>query len=247
MKKFVLYGILGSVATMLLVASCKKDQPVTALNYGYNYFPNNIGHYVIYNVDSLVVNTLVAQPIDTFKYQIKELIDSIYPDNSGRPTQKIIRYKRADPTKPWVIEKVWSGNLTTTTAERDEDNIRYIRLIFPLNVNTTWNGNGYNTIPSDGSSYQYTSIDQPFTQGNQYFDSTLVVIQDSQQTGVSHKFYMDRYARNIGRITRKYIDLEDTGFVYQLLQPNLIITDTILKMLNSGSVVYTENYVSSGN
>jgi len=247
MRRIVLYGVFGGIATMLLIASCKKDQSVPPLNYGYNYFPNNVGHYVIYNVDSIVVNTLHAQPLDTFKYQIKELIDSTFTDGSGRPTQKVIRYRRFDPTKDWVIEKVWSANLTSTTAERVEDNIRYVRLTFPINVNATWNGNVYNTIPNDSWSYTYTSVDQPYTLGNNNFDSTLTVVEDSIRTGVSHRYYMEQYARNIGRISRKYIDLEDTGFVSQLILPNLIITPSLMLQLNSGSVVYTENYVSSGN
>jgi len=234
---------------MLLFLSCQKDNPLPpAINYGYNYFPNTAKHYIIYNVDSTVRNTLKATPDTTYKYQIKEEIDSIFPDGSGRPTQRVVRYKRADSTKPWLVEKVWSANLTSLNAQRDEDNIIYVRLIFPVKLNATWNGNAYNTINNnDGSSYQYTSVDQPFTWNNTKFDSTLVVIEDSTQNFVSHRFYMERYARNVGRIYRKYIDLESDSIYYPLGFYNLPVSDTLLQKLATGSVVYVESYVSTGN
>ena len=247
MKQWFIFGLMCG-AIIVLILSCQKDQPIPkAINYGYNYFPNVVGHYVIYNVDSIIRNTYHANADTEYKYQIKEEIDSIYQDGSGRPTQRIVRYRRFDTTKAWIIEKVWSANLTSADAERVEDNIRYVRLVFPVQLNVTWNGNAYNTIPdNDGSSYQYTSVDQPFTIGNNTFDSTLIVIEDSTQNPIEHKFYMERYARNIGRIYRKYIDLEDTASYLPLAIHPLIIEDTLMQHLKTGSVVYVENYVTSG-
>ena len=239
------------MAVMLLIASCKKDKPVN-VDLGYDYFPNRVNHYVIYNVDSIVVNQLSPNIIDTFSYQIKEVIDSIYPDNTGRPTQRIVRYKRATDTSKWVIEKVWSGNLTTTTAERVEDNNRYTRLIFPPKVNATWNGNAANILGE--MDYQYSNVDVAFSQGANFFDSTLTVIEDSNLNFVQHQFYFERYARNVGRIYRDVIDLQadsiiitDNGIPFPLGHPNLVPTQTLLKKLHSGSVIYSETYVSSGN
>jgi hypothetical protein len=248
MRKSFLQGMGLSILTVLLIVSCKKDNPVTPIYYGYNYFPNRVGHYVIYNVDSIVVNQLHAQPIDTFKYQIKEVIDSFFTDGSGRPTQRIVRYKRADSTKAWVIQKVWSGNLTTTTAERTEDNIRFLKLTFPIKLSATWNGNINYTIGD--WEYQYTNVNGGFTLGKNYFDSTLTVLQDSNLNLVQHQFYLERYAANVGLIYKDVIDLSysgPSGIFPALIQPNLVITPSILDSLNSGSVVYTENYVSSGN
>lgn len=237
---------------VLFMVSCKKDKPVPPTNFGYNYFPDNVGHYVIYNVDSIVVNQLMPQPIDTFKYQVKEVIDSIFTDGSGRPTQRILRYKRADSTQPWVIQKVWSGNLTTTTAERFEDNIRYVRLIFPVSVNATWNGNAFNTLGE--MDYQYTAIDVPSSVNNVNFDSTLTVLQDSNINLIQHQFYLEKYARNVGVIYKDLIDLEadsvivtDGSTIFPLNHPDFLPTAALLKKLNSGSVIYTETYVSSGN
>jgi hypothetical protein len=250
MKKWFSYFALGSLIVMFFVVSCKKDQQVP-VNWGYNYFPNNVGHYVIYNVDSLVLNVLHTQPIDTFKYQIKEVIDSIFPDITGRPTQRIERYKRTDPSQPWVIEKVWTGNLTQTDAERNEDNEKYVRLIFPPSLYATWNGNAYNTLGQ--MNYEYLAVDQPLAVAGTYFDSTLTVLQDSNLNLIQHQFYFEQYARNVGRIYKVIIDLNysnpnpDISVFNWLNTHNIVITDSLFGKLAGGSVVYTETYVSSGN
>ena len=118
MKRGIIAIVLSAVMAVLFTSSCKKDNKVPPLNLGYNYFPNNVGHYVIYNADSVVVNPLsVPWGVDSSIYQIKEVIDSIYMDGSNRPTQRIVRYIRPNPSSPWVLEKVWSGNLNKTDAE----------------------------------------------------------------------------------------------------------------------------------
>src|ERR1700757_476515 len=71
---------------------CKKDHPVTA-DAGYSYFPNNIGHYCIYDVDSTVYDDFNHDTLN-YKYQVKEVIESYYTDNEGRQAMRIERYKR---------------------------------------------------------------------------------------------------------------------------------------------------------
>ena len=48
MKKII---ILIAVCIAVITA-CKKDKAVVVVFTGYNYFPDNIGHELIYDVDS---------------------------------------------------------------------------------------------------------------------------------------------------------------------------------------------------
>jgi hypothetical protein len=218
----------GAVMALLFISSCKKDNKVPPLNLGYNYFPNNVGHYVIYNADSMVINAFTSTT-DTFIFQIKEVIDSIFMDGSNRPTQRLVRYKRPNDTSKWVLEKVWSANLTATDAEKVEDNIRYVRLIFPPNLNASWNGNGFNTMGD--WEYQYTAVDVPLTLNSVNFDSTLTVVQLNNHNGIQNQYYEEQYARNIGLIYKQITDETSTA---------------IFGPYTSG-VIYTETYVSSSN
>ena len=228
MKRRIILPVVYALLAVFFIVSCKKDNKVPPLNYGYNYFPNNVGHYVIYNVDSMVINSFTSTT-DTFLFQIKEVIDSIFTDGSNRPTQRIVRYKRANDTSKWLLEKVWSANLTATDAEKVEDNIRYVRLVFPPNLNASWNGNKYNT--NGDMEYQYTSVDAPLTLNSINFDSTLTVLQLSNHNGIQNQHYEEQYARNIGLIYKEITDETSS---------------TIFGPYTSG-VIYTETYVSSGN
>jgi hypothetical protein len=244
-KRRVIYSLLCALLGILFIASCKKDNPVAPLYFGYDYFPNNVGHYVIYNVDSNVADPYKTSGVDSNSYQIKEVIDSIYLDGSNRPTQRIVRYKRPNASSSWVLEKVWSGNLTKTDAEVVEDNIRYVKLTFPPNLNATWDGDGFNILGQQN--YQYITVNSPLTVGGTNFDSTLTVLQDSTLTLVSHQFYEEIYATGVGLISKKIINLSDSGINPLLNNPYLQVNYSLLRQLSAGSTVYTETYVSCGN
>src|ERR1700757_5014557 len=97
--KFQYYCIF---AILILFFSCKKDATVAPPDLGYNYYPGTIKSYVIYDVDSIVYRVLPQQDTLKFKFQIKEVIDTLITDNQNRPTIKLIRYKKKySPTTPY--------------------------------------------------------------------------------------------------------------------------------------------------
>ena len=123
----------------LLFSSCKKDAPSdTTLNQGYNYFPGEVGSYIIYEVDSIAYDDKSHAP-DTTRYLLKEVFASTFTDNSGRPTLRLERFiKMYNDSIPydslnWTGPRVWYANITSNTVEKVEENIRYIKLVFPTN------------------------------------------------------------------------------------------------------------------
>ena len=142
--------------------SCKKEKPEET-DLGYSYFPEQVGSFVVYDVDSLFYNDFTNR-VDTFKFQLKEKIQSVFLDNENRTTLRVERYvKKYDATKPysqipWKLRNVWASNLTKTTAERVEENIRYVKLIFPVSTSQLWNGNAQNVLAPWDYSYDRHSI-----------------------------------------------------------------------------------------
>lgn len=209
-KRILLFAGLA-----LIFSSCHKDSVITIDN-GYAYFPDKAGHYVIYDVDSIIHNDF-TKTVDTFKYQLKEYIESVFYDNSGRPTLRIERYKRTfknairDTTASWILNNVLAANRTVSTAERIEDNQRFIKLIFPVNQKRTWNGNAYNTM--NEWTYQYTSVDAPLTLGSLTFDSTLTVKQIDFENLVNKKYYIEKYAKNIGLVYKEVVDVSSDSII----------------------------------
>ena len=198
-------------SSWLLLLSCHKDNPVAAIDAGYNYFPSGIGHWIIYDVDSTYYEEGNGNVV-TLKYQLKEIIESTFDDNSGRPTQRIERYTRLfNPDTPydqlpWQIAAVWTSNLTPALAERKEDNQTYIKLIFPPRAGKKWNGNASNAM--DKWEYEYTAVDVAQTV-NLSFDSTLTVTQTGLNDPIINiQTSTEIYARNVGMIYKSFRSLK---------------------------------------
>lgn len=189
--------------SFLFITSCKDDSSET-IDLGYTYFPVNIGHWVIYDVDSVVYGT---SDTTAYSYQIKEYIESAFTDNTGKLTQRIERYKRENDTLPWVITQVWTSNLSDLTAERVEDNQRYIKLIFPVRLNESWNANSYNNSPPTSSETEYTSVDEPYSINSLSFDSTLTT-EFIYNTFISIDIAEEMYAKNVGLIYKRFFDYD---------------------------------------
>ncbi len=203
--------------------SCKKDNPV-GINMGYNYFPTDVGRYVIYDVDSIYYDNANLNshthlaPADTFKFQLKEKIESIYSDNLNRPTVRLERYVKlhndsiAYSQMPWTLRNVWAENRTASTAEKVEENMRYIKLAFPVKDNQTWNGNAQNN--NQEMDYYYSYYDQSIKIRNIQFDSVLQVIQydDGGNIITERQLYTERYARKVGLVSKESINIQSQPY-----------------------------------
>lgn len=206
MQKLSLF--LFAALTSLL--SCKKDTEV--IDPGYAYFPDATGQYVIYEGDSIQYNDDLESPHDTFRFMVKEVIESVFYDNEGRPTLRIERYyKMENDTIPysamqWKLSDVWSANRTATSAERVEEDQRYVKLIFPLAEGKKWNGNAYNT--QGAWEYEYSSVHEGGTVNGKTFDSIATVLQRDESNLVERVFAQEKYAKNVGLIYKELLQIK---------------------------------------
>lgn len=193
--------LLPILFAFLLFCGCKKDTVLPPVDMGYAYFPVNPGHWVIYKVDSTNWDDFTGI-VDTFQFEIKEYIESEYLDNEGRPTARLERYKRQNDTSAWYLKDVWVMNRTSATAEKVEENIRFLKLIFPAKSGQTWNGNIYNTLGKQ--EYEFNDVNEPYTAGNMQFDSTVTVLQANEITLISEDIANEVYAKGVGLVYKKY-------------------------------------------
>ena len=192
-----------SLFFVLILVSCKKE--TLLIDTGQDYFPVRTGNWVIYDVDSIFYDDFLDS-VFYFTFQVKEVIESEFMDNEGRATLRIERYYRDSLEAVWALKDVWTANRTPRTAEKVENNTRFIKLIFPIVKNAKWDGNKANNL--DENKYEYTDIHTAYTVDTQTFDSCLIVQHENELTLFTQKFSQEVYAKNIGKIYSNNINIE---------------------------------------
>jgi len=192
-----------------------------------NYFaPLQVGKYVIFRLDSL--NFYYYGQLDTLThYLAKDSVEEATTDLMGRPSWRVVRYLSDTLGTAWTPTETYLVTPTRTTLEVVEDNLRYIKLAFPMDEGYNWTGSTY--LPyapyqdyfdfSDDShlnvqrwNYTYQNVNKPYTIGSQVYDSTTTVlaVNDSINAPVivvdtsfaSRTYWTETYARNVGLIYR---------------------------------------------
>lgn len=212
-----IFGVLF-VSALLVLAGCKQDVDTTKLSpYLYDYNPVNVGHTVIYDVDSVRFNYLQGdtQHADTFHYQLKVVVQDTFMDVNGKVNYRMETWKRTDTTQPFVIDHAWYCFTTRNTFEIVENDLHFVKFVFPPVIGVNWQGNEYlpanDTVadtyqPYSGWTYTFTSVNASSIVNNQRFDSTAVVTEIN--TEPTDKVYgalsRNTYARHIGLIYREW-------------------------------------------
>ena len=229
-----LYKILLFLSAILLFSACEENTLSVDDSYksDYQYFPLEVGAWVVYDIEDINIDEPSAV-FDTNYYQIKELVYSSFIDETENETYCINRYLRQDTSSLWEIKDVWTAQFINQTAQKVEENIRYVKLSFPLKLNKTWNGNLYNMLDTlNEYNYQLTQLHVEEVINNFTFDSVLTVTQ-ILDTSLIHKDYcIEKYAKNIGLVYKKDIRIlsNQSGFDPSVPIEHRIKTGTIFTM-----------------
>ncbi|NNE54948.1 MAG: hypothetical protein HKN32_02930 [Flavobacteriales bacterium] len=188
--------------TCLFFSSCSKpsDDSYSA-ELGYDYFPNVEGSFKEYAVDS----THYGITQEDFSFFLREEITESFIDGEGQTAMRVERSKRNNPNEDWVLTDVWTQKRTTTSAQRFEENRRFIRLIFPITEEKTWDGNAYNDL--DEWTHSYLAIDEAYTIDSLDFGETVTIEQRNNVNLVDQEEASEVYARSIGLIYKYFKDL----------------------------------------
>jgi len=194
---------------------CKEEIEDININYGYDYFPTSLGNSLIYQVDSTIYDDF-QDTVFTISYEVKEEIVETAPDLEGNPTYTIAHYERTDDNTPWesVVPRIWYTTVSESSAERVEENLRFVKMIFPVREGTVWNGNEHIDTNDErwrvfaDWEYEYLAVDEPYEVGSLNFDTTVTVLQQDFSTLKDKIFGQEVYAKGIGLVYREFMDLE---------------------------------------
>lgn len=206
-------------AVIIAFVACKPVVDPAEVNLGYDYFPNKVGTYITYAVDSIgySINS------DTAHYLTKEVLVEEFLDGIGELAVTIERYRSDNNGSSWYLTDIWTQKRTGTQAQKVEEDIRYVRMVYPIEQGKTWNGNAYNTMPA--WNYEYTGIDVPRSFGVLSFPQCIVVKQRDNVNFVDQEIASEVYAKDVGLVYKRLTDLNFQNDVITGIDMEMTVVD----------------------
>lgn len=197
--------------------SCKQRMiEAPEIDFGYEYFPLSIGQSKIFRLDSIIFDPIVGGiSVDTFSWLLKEEIVDTLRDGTGLLSYVVERSQKGVEDDDWVVDRVWTMSRTKTQAIRTEDNLRFIKMNFPLSENADWDANifvdkslevsvaGETLEIFKGWESKVLTIEEPFVLNEQVFDEVLAIQLADNENLIEYRYGVERYAKDIGLIYKE--------------------------------------------
>lgn len=183
----------------ILFFSCSETMDPDPGSVGFDYFPLEIGAYRTYQINKITYFLLL--PTDTAEYQLKELVADTF--NTKQELSYVLhRFTRETSENPWKLDSVWTARRNANHAIVVENNVPYLKIVFPVWENKVWDGNLFNTLADD--EYEITEIGGEFdTPAGRFSDILTVFEHNDPDTLIFQDIRQSVYGRNVGLIYEK--------------------------------------------
>ena len=187
------------LSACLFLLACNKSENKPTPDMGYNYFPLKVSSVVVFDVDSTVYSDF-NNSTTNYLFQLKDTVTNKFTDGQGNEAYRIERYKKM-ATQDWFFQKIITRKIINNRAEEFIDNKRYVRLVFPPTIQSTWNGNLYNDLGE--WRHEVKDLDVPLSIGTNQLDSTITIHQYNEVNLIREDIYDEIYAKNIGLVVKE--------------------------------------------
>jgi hypothetical protein len=219
----------------MLATGCKRETLPAVVDLSASqsaYFPLETGKYVVFTADSVVYDFGPGGETvrDSSRTWVREIVGDTLRNNNGLLEYAIERYERKSQDDPWQLVSIGTAARTGSQAIRTENNLRFLKMVFPMNKHSAWDGNlwidpdreiqiaGENMRPFSNWNYQVDSIDISLKVGPLSFDSTLVITEADDNNVIERRLSKVIYAKHVGRIWREQWIL-DSQYCNQIPPP----------------------------
>jgi len=203
---------------ILINFSCNKSNPLVT-DTPADYYPMHLGNYIIYRMDSLkFIN--VGSKDTIISYLAKEVVEDSITDNLGQPSFRVVRYlSDTTGTTGWTPSIAYMVTPLKGSVEVVENNLRFIKLVTPVQDWISWLGNAHIDTKSDtsqvpymdGWNYTYAKTGQPYNVLEGTIPLTVTVNEADAVTGSANGSFtqtvycVEIYGKNIGPIYKKFL------------------------------------------
>jgi hypothetical protein len=227
-------NLLTCIIISLLLLSCKKQDASPSTISMAEYYPQVIGKYITYALDSTVYVKLNTVK-EVHSYVVKDIVDATFKDNMGQDVFRIRRMMRNT-----VDTTIWSDNATflvtqnARTSEFTENNLRFIKMINPVKEFSAWQGNSFIETGDDflsffeGWEYFYEEVGLPYAVNGKNFEETVTVNQiddvDGDPTNKNSRYQIrygkEVYAKGLGLVYKEFLHELWQGAPINAFEPN---------------------------
>lgn len=202
-----------------LAFSCKEvKDPFQLPEYDdASFYPLQVGKFWEYRVDSTVFDQNAPEPVYSVSVLVREEVVDTFLDLQNHPWYRIERFERASDTLPWEIKQVVAATIRGNEALRLENDLTFVKLLFPLTPFKNWNGNKYfdpfTIVFISGEpvemfkGWDYRMLSSG-AQEMGYSDVTSILQADSENL-LERRYALEKYARDTGLIYRE-LEILDT-------------------------------------
>jgi hypothetical protein len=224
MMRFLRTALFAALLPFVFTACNRDDDDKTATvdpQHDFSpFFPLQPGHFVTYDVDSTRWDALGCTRTDT-RCQLRYQVADTFSDARGRRSYRVDIYYRKQDSLPWRNHQVLYVTPTAQRIEYEQDEVRYIKLVFPVANGSSWNGN--QLIPTNDADltyfrdwiYKYDNLGEAFDTERKYYNNTVTVNavdrsqgnpeDPAQRNNYAERTYMKEvYANNVGLIFREF-------------------------------------------
>ncbi|MFZ4545202.1 MAG: hypothetical protein ACOYOA_14205 [Saprospiraceae bacterium] len=220
-KKTVIYLIFFMI---FIVFACGKDEneKLPSENKGYDYYPLQTGKYKIFQVDSILFDSVASGvKIDSFRTYLKEEIVDTFKNALGTVVYRIERYEKKVLNDPWIFKDIVAAEKDSTKAIRLENNFRLLKLVFPVHGRQIWNSTLYidNTVEVKAGKKEIVmfknwegevfSFGKAETIKGKNYEDVLDVYQANDENSIELRRVREKYAKGIGLISNE-MEILDT-------------------------------------
>lgn len=184
---------------------CKPSDNVIPLNLKNSFFPIQIDKFIIYSYEELNHNAFDSKT-DTINYWIKETIDTSFLDQENDSTYRLRIDHSIDEGLNWEFQYYAVLKEDDYGIERSDYDIKRVKLTYPVHDNKRWDINMFNN--QDIQYGYYKNTDTPYQIEDSLFNETVIVKLANQEDIIFTQFEEEVYARGLGLIKRKFIDIE---------------------------------------
>lgn len=210
---------VGSLILLIGMIACQKSETEDIeIDKGDDYFPLAIGKYWEYEVDSILFDpTANGTLVDSSRTLVREIITDTITLTDGSLGFIFEHLERNQTNDPWQIKHVWTSKTTDNQAIRVEDNLQFVKLVFPVEAGKQWDGNAFfdteTTVVVEGEpivmfkAWSYEILEQgvSVTLDGQTFEDVTTIQNADDENLIERRLATEQYARGVGLIYRELL------------------------------------------